>query len=222
MAQLGEVPMTDQPTPQTLLCPDCGHHIHRPQSCQWVEHFVPCPCPMTDQPTPRTHRPEWIDDVPTGFCECGLTYPHPTDQPTPQTGPPAYLGNPHDSPIWEELSDALYAAMTKHAPMNSPHEGWSVIFEELEELREHVRGDNELSARLWLIERQAAAQARTGALEQLVYSPDRGRHAARDPREHRAPLAAPRRPARPEGRRDLDHPGRRLREWVESRDGRGG
>lgn len=54
---------------------------------------------------------------------------------------PSYLGNPHDSPIWEELSDALDKAMTKHAPMNSPHEGWSVIFEELEELREHVRGD---------------------------------------------------------------------------------
>lgn len=59
---------------------------------------------------------------------------------------PVYLGNPHDSPIWEELSDALDAAMTRHAPMNSPHEGWSVIWEELEELREHVRADSGRSA----------------------------------------------------------------------------
>lgn len=54
---------------------------------------------------------------------------------------PAYLGNPHDSPIWEELSEALDAAMTRHAPMHSPHEGHSVIREELDELWEHVRAD---------------------------------------------------------------------------------
>ena len=22
------------------------------------------------------HRPEWLDDVPTGWCECGKKYPH--------------------------------------------------------------------------------------------------------------------------------------------------
>jgi hypothetical protein len=54
---------------------------------------------------------------------------------------PSYLGNPHDSPIWEELSDALDKAMTRHAPMHSPHEGHSVIREELDELWEHVRAD---------------------------------------------------------------------------------
>lgn len=54
---------------------------------------------------------------------------------------PAYLGNPHDSPIWGELSDELHKAMTKHAAMHSPHEGHSVISEELEELWEHVRAD---------------------------------------------------------------------------------
>jgi len=57
-------------------------------------------------------------------------------------GSPQLRWNPGTDPIWAELSDALDKAMTKHAPMNSPHEGWSVIFEELEELREHVRADH--------------------------------------------------------------------------------
>lgn len=39
------------------------------------------------------------------------------------------------------MRDELLAAMTKHAPMHSPHEGHSVIREELEELWEHVRSD---------------------------------------------------------------------------------
>lgn len=39
------------------------------------------------------------------------------------------------------LRAELLKAMQKHKGMNSPHEGWSVIFEELEELREHVRAD---------------------------------------------------------------------------------
>jgi hypothetical protein len=46
--------------------------------------------------------------------------------------PPAYLGNPHDHPIWQELADELDRAMTKHPPMHSPHEGFSVIREELD------------------------------------------------------------------------------------------
>lgn len=54
---------------------------------------------------------------------------------------PTYLGNPHDHPIWQELADALDAAMAKHKSMNSPHEGHSVIREEFEELWEHVRAD---------------------------------------------------------------------------------
>lgn len=40
-----------------------------------------------------------------------------------------------------EVAAEVARAEAKHAPMQSPHEGWSVIFEELEELREHVRGD---------------------------------------------------------------------------------
>lgn len=54
---------------------------------------------------------------------------------------PAYLGNPHDHPIWEELSDALDEAMTKWPPMHSPHEGHGVILEELDELWDHVKAD---------------------------------------------------------------------------------
>lgn len=40
-----------------------------------------------------------------------------------------------------EVRAELYAAMTMHASMHSPHEGHSVIREELEELWEHVRAD---------------------------------------------------------------------------------
>lgn len=41
----------------------------------------------------------------------------------------------------EQLRGELYKAMTKHAPMNSPHEGHSVIREEFEELWDHVKAD---------------------------------------------------------------------------------
>ena len=43
--------------------------------------------------------------------------------------------------LMDAVRNELIRAEHKHAPMNSPHEGWSVIFEELEELREHVRAD---------------------------------------------------------------------------------
>lgn len=45
-----------------------------------------------------------------------------------------------------EIAAEVERAERKHAPMHSPHEGWSVIFEELEELREHVRADTGRSA----------------------------------------------------------------------------
>lgn len=45
-----------------------------------------------------------------------------------------------------EIADEVERAEKKHAPLNSPHEAWSVIFEELEELREHVRADTGRSA----------------------------------------------------------------------------
>lgn len=45
-----------------------------------------------------------------------------------------------------EIAAEVERAERKHRPLNSPHEDWSVIFEELEELREHVRGDTGRSA----------------------------------------------------------------------------
>lgn len=40
-----------------------------------------------------------------------------------------------------KLKGELFAAMSKHRGMHSPHEGHSVIREELDELWEHVRAD---------------------------------------------------------------------------------
>lgn len=45
----------------------------------------------------------------------------------------AYLGNPHDHPIWEEISDELARAQAQHSPMASAHEAHSVIAEEVHE-----------------------------------------------------------------------------------------
>ncbi len=60
----------------------------------------------------------------------------------PLASAPAYLGNPHDHPIWRELADEIARAMTEFGPMHSPHEGHSVIREELDvELWEHVCRD---------------------------------------------------------------------------------
>lgn len=40
-----------------------------------------------------------------------------------------------------DVIDEVFAASDKHGPMNSPHEGHSVIREEFEELWEHVKND---------------------------------------------------------------------------------
>jgi len=45
-----------------------------------------------------------------------------------------------------EVEEALVAARYRHAPMHSPHEGISVIREEVDELWEHVRADTGRSA----------------------------------------------------------------------------
>ena len=39
------------------------------------------------------------------------------------------------------IREELVRAFAKHAPMNSPHEGHSVIREELDELWDHVKAD---------------------------------------------------------------------------------
>lgn len=41
--------------------------------------------------------------------------------------------------LWAELRAELVAALDKHAPMNSHHEAYAVILEELDEYWEHVR-----------------------------------------------------------------------------------
>lgn len=43
--------------------------------------------------------------------------------------------------ILDELKAEIFKAMKKHRPMASPHEGYSVILEELDELWDHVKGD---------------------------------------------------------------------------------
>lgn len=44
--------------------------------------------------------------------------------------------------VLDELRDEVGKARSQHAPINSPHEGWAVIREELDpELWEHVCGD---------------------------------------------------------------------------------
>ena len=48
--------------------------------------------------------------------------------------------------IAAEIAREVARAEEKHKLLNSPHEGWSVIFEEVEELREHVRADTGRSA----------------------------------------------------------------------------
>ena len=51
---------------------------------------------------------------------------------------PTYLPTIGNS-IGEELDDQLHKAVTKHAPMNSAHEGYAVILEELDELWDEVK-----------------------------------------------------------------------------------
>ena len=78
-----------------------------------------------------------------------------------------------------DLIDTLAAAIAaevrraeaKHPPMNSPHEGWSVIFKELEELREHVRADTGRSLEARKVALQIAAMGLRYALN-LCEVPD--------------------------------------------------
>lgn len=73
---------------------------------------------------------------------------------------PAYVGNPHDHPIWQELADELHRAQAKHPPIHSAHEGISVIREELDvELWAHVCNDTGRSAEARREALQVAAMA---------------------------------------------------------------
>lgn len=41
--------------------------------------------------------------------------------------------------VLEDVADELVVATARYGPMNSAHEGWAVIFEELDELWDEVR-----------------------------------------------------------------------------------
>ena len=62
------------------------------------------------------------------------------------------------------VMDALHDATDKHGPMASPHEGYAVILEELEELWEEIRGDRGR----WPKARTEAAQVAAMALRYLI------------------------------------------------------
>lgn len=55
------------------------------------------------------------------------------------------MSTPHESlaidAIISLLRSELCKAVAKHGPMASPHEGWAIIKEELDELWEHVKHD---------------------------------------------------------------------------------
>lgn len=51
---------SDEVTGRTDLCPDCGHHLHRPKSCAWYD----CPCAAapagpTEPGTVERYRELW-------------------------------------------------------------------------------------------------------------------------------------------------------------------
>lgn len=57
--------------------------------------------------------------------------------------------NPHLAAIKalaSEIEREVIRAENKHRKMASPHEGWAVLWEEVEELWEHVRADTGRSA----------------------------------------------------------------------------
>ena len=52
-------------TPDPLLCPDCGHHIHHPQPCAWTfgaGHYErPCECRLGTPNPPTPLEAAWDD-----------------------------------------------------------------------------------------------------------------------------------------------------------------
>lgn len=71
-----------------------------------------------------------------GFCRLWCLAIVDEHRTTTSTG--AYVGNPHDDPIWEEVADELARAMAKFGPMASGHEALGVIEEEFMEFRSAV------------------------------------------------------------------------------------
>jgi len=67
---------------ETWRCPSCRDTTAPMGMCQRCGIFglrYEAPTP----PDAPGHRPQWIDGVPTGWCECGAPYPHVTLDPRP-------------------------------------------------------------------------------------------------------------------------------------------
>jgi hypothetical protein len=58
-----------------------------------------------------------------------------------------------------ETESELIRAIQKHPTFNSPHEGWAVIKEELDELWEHCRANTARSSKARAEAKQVAAMA---------------------------------------------------------------
>ena len=61
--------------------------------------------------------------------------------------------------LTNEIIDEVKLAMIKHAPMHSPHEGISVLKEEVDELWDHVKADTGRTPPARLEAKQIAAMA---------------------------------------------------------------
>lgn len=71
------------------------------------------------------------------------------------------------------VDNELRRAMTKFAPFNSPHEGWAVIREELDELWEHVKANTGGSEKAQDEAIQLAAMALRYAYDIFEWGPSR-------------------------------------------------
>ena len=72
---------------------------------------------------------------------------------------PAYdQHNPYFK-AWEDIWDEINAARKSHAPMHGAHEGWAVIYEELDELWDEVKAKKLDKAKAYIEAKQVAAMA---------------------------------------------------------------
>lgn len=97
-------------------------------------------------------------------------YKHNLDARTPEDhwkheDPCTHYPHPRTKDIAEEIVQEYLKARRQHAPMNSGHEGYAVILEELDELWEHVRGNTARSPEARKEAIQIAAMALAFAVE---------------------------------------------------------
>ena len=65
----------------------------------------------------------------------------------------------YNEPEVLQVVDELNRAMKQHGPMRSPHEGWAVLYEEVDELWDEVRAKEHDLEKMKKEARQAAAMA---------------------------------------------------------------